>query len=166
MSKKFSAHNAEFFVGQPVFVSIATIQNTLDSILDSIIDFEFCYWRVKYGVSVPKMEQSESPQTIGNKGKSLETLMFQGFSSWRRGRDSNPKHISLKRCIFNAFKITIALLIALFPGDWNSVYWIRFCEHSANVVFHITITVCYMECSYFIKNSFFIFCESESFLCA
>ena len=43
MSKNFSAHNAEFFVEQPVFVSIATIQNTLDSILDSIIDFEFCY---------------------------------------------------------------------------------------------------------------------------
>ena len=43
MSKKFSAHNAEFFVAQPVFVSIATIQNMLDSILDSIIDFEFCY---------------------------------------------------------------------------------------------------------------------------
>lgn len=69
MSKKFSAHNAEFFVEQPVFVGIATIQNTLDSILDSIIDFEFCYWPVKYGAFVPKMEQSESPQTIGNKGK-------------------------------------------------------------------------------------------------
>lgn len=38
MSKKFSAHNAEFFVEQPVFVSIETIQNTLDSVLDSIID--------------------------------------------------------------------------------------------------------------------------------
>jgi hypothetical protein len=72
---------------------------------------------VKYGVSVPKMEQSESPQTIGNKGKSLETSTFQGFSFWRRGRDSNPKHISLKRCVFNGFKITIALLIALFLGD-------------------------------------------------
>ena len=43
MSKKFSAHNAEFCVEQPVFVSMATIQNTLDSILNSIIDFEFCY---------------------------------------------------------------------------------------------------------------------------
>lgn len=43
MSKKFSAHNAEFFVERHVFVSIETIQNTLDSILDSIIDFEFCY---------------------------------------------------------------------------------------------------------------------------
>ena len=45
MSKKFSAHNAEFFVEQPVFVSMATIQNTLDSILNSIISR-----RLKLGV--------------------------------------------------------------------------------------------------------------------
>lgn len=34
------------------------------------------------------------------------------------------------------------------------VYRIRFCEHSAIVVFYIIITVCYMECNYFIKNFF------------